>query len=84
MGLERLNPLRTKYYGGNAADGKGSAKQQKQRAQEAEAKAKRGEARSIVMKCHSKKLKVGAKCGKPGSGVYCSKHAKYGTILNMR
>jgi hypothetical protein len=82
MGLERLNPLRTKYYGGNAAEGKGSAKQRKEREKQAEAKAKRAQARGIVMKCHSKKIKVGSKCGKPGSGIYCNKHAKYGTILN--
>jgi hypothetical protein len=47
-----------------------------------QATAKVNAAKSKVTKCANSKVKPGGmKCGKIGSGIYCNKHSKEGTII---
>lgn len=86
MGIFRkLNPLKTTYHGGGAYVDRGTSQADAQaKAKKREESGNRAQARATVMKCSEKKVKVGAKCGEPGTGVYCGKHSKLGTLLNVR
>lgn len=67
----------------DAADQAEAARQlANEKRQKQQATAKLGTAQSKVSKCARSKVKPGAvKCGPLGSGIYCKKHSKEGTII---
>ena len=91
------NPFRTEYSGSardkylaqgssRAQDAADMAEAAKQLAAEKRTKkqatAKVNTAKSKVSKCARSKVKPGGmKCGPIGSGIYCNKHSKEGTII---
>lgn len=90
------NPFRTEYsgsarekymkQGSQAAHDKDIqrevAAQLREEKTQKQRKAKLGGAESKVRKCSKSKVKPGGmKCGALGSGVYCNKHTREGTII---
>ncbi len=91
------NPFRTEYSGSarekylkqgskkaqDAEDMAQAAKEiAKEKVQAQKATQKVNAAKSKVRKCARSKVKPGVmKCGALGSGIYCNKHSKEGTII---
>lgn len=93
--LNKLNPLKTTYGPSAAAkwqkDAEVAALMEAQRQVREEQENKKAKvaagkvagAQSVVRKCAKSKVKPGVmKCGAVGTGVYCKKHTKMGTIIS--
>lgn len=88
MGLEKLNPFRTTYHGGAAAEYAKKGSKDAKKVEFARKNAgKVAAAKAAVRKCAAKakpgKVQLKAHCGKLGTGVYCHKHSAQGRTITM-